>query len=363
MVQHWKIFLEIRMSNKIALLGDLHWGIKNDATTFHKYFEKCYNWMFNEIDTRGVVNIIQLGDFFDRRKYINFNTLQAATDICINRLNQYNTHILAGNHDCYFRGHNDVNSISLTLKGFTNITVHDSRATQIIINDTLIDVFPWLSDSNLLDGLGFAKSSTASIAVGHFEFANFEMYKGHVADHGMDASIFNKYDKVFSGHYHTRSNKGNIYYTGIPYELTWGDYEDQKGITFYDLDTGEIEFVPNPHTKFQKIYYDDINAVYTDLDTLDLTDKFVKVVVINKTNFYQFEQYMNKILTLNAEDVKIIEESTIDSINAVDLNGAHLDDTPTLIDQFIDELQDINIDKSKLKSMVRGLYVEASNFL
>ena len=58
---------------RICLLGDTHFGVRNDSKAFHAYYEKFYQQTFFPIlEERGVRTIIQLGDLFDRRKYINF---------------------------------------------------------------------------------------------------------------------------------------------------------------------------------------------------------------------------------------------------------------------------------------------------
>jgi len=64
---------------------------------------------------------------------------------------------------------------------------------------------------------------------GHFEFANFPMHKGVDNLHGMATDMFQKYELVCSGHYHTRSQRDNIVYLGTPYEINWQDYGDDKG--------------------------------------------------------------------------------------------------------------------------------------
>ena len=62
--------------------------------------------------------------------------------------------------------------------------------------------------------------------MGHLELNGFVATAGHVMDHGMDMDPFKKFKKVYSGHYHTRSNVGNIYYLGNPYEMFWNDCQD-----------------------------------------------------------------------------------------------------------------------------------------
>ena len=99
----------------------------------------------------------------------------------------------------------------------------------------------------------------------------------------MDPKIFNKFEMVLSGHYHCSSRKDNIWYLGSQLEFTWNDAHDPKYFHIIDTETREITKVLNPYTLYYKIYYDDKKKDYQDFDTSVLKDKFVMVVVVNKT--------------------------------------------------------------------------------
>ena len=86
------------------------------------------------------------------------------------------------------------------------------------------------------------KQSQAQLCMGHFEISGFAMYRGMESHEGLDRNIFDKFAMVFSGHYHTRSSDGHIYYLGNPYELTWQDYNDQRGFHLFYLDKGDYIF-------------------------------------------------------------------------------------------------------------------------
>ena len=92
---------------------------------------------------------------------------------------------------------------------------------------------------------------------------------------------------VFSGHYHHKSDDGHVYYLGNPYELTWNDYKDPRGFHLFDLESRELEFIVNPYTLFERIEYSD--ATSESFDPTIFKDKYVKVVVISKTNQYKFD--------------------------------------------------------------------------
>ena len=40
--------------------------------------------------------------------------------------------------------------------------------------------------------------------MGHLELNGFEAHPGHVMERGMDKTLFDKFKRVFSGHYHSK---------------------------------------------------------------------------------------------------------------------------------------------------------------
>ena len=71
---------------------------------------------------------------------------------------------------------------------------------------------------------------------------------------------------MFSGHFHHKSDDGQIYYLGPPYQIYWNDFDDPKGFHIFDTDTRELERIVNPYTLFSKIFYDDIQEDYNSHD-------------------------------------------------------------------------------------------------
>lgn len=352
------------MSNKIVIVGDTHIGIRNDSLVFHGYFRKYYEWFFGQMKDRGINTMIQLGDWHDRKKYSNFNSLHLSEEYFFNPLieNGFTAYILAGNHDVSFKNTNKVNSLDTYLTKFSNIHVVTQDVETININGMNCDFYPWINEENYKTSIEYAKNSTSKYSFGHFEFNNFDMYRGHTCSEGMDHRLFKRYEKVFSGHYHTYSTKDNIIYTGTPYELNWSDYNDQKYVFILDLDTGEIEYLPTPYTMHVKLTYDDKNNNTTDLTAIDIKDKYVKIVVANKENFYDFDKYLSAVNHLGAAEVKVIEENIREMVESVEDESLCFDDTPTLMESYINSIEDLAEDrKLKLQSLMKQLYVEASN--
>jgi hypothetical protein len=197
--------------------------------------------------------------------------------------------------------------------------------------------------------------------MGHLEVNGFEMHKGHFADGSYDKELFRRFDIVMSGHFHHKSDDGQIYYLGTPYEIYWSDYEDPRGFHIFDTDTRELERIVNPYRLFEKVYYDDTTTDYTNYDMSKFKDMYVKVIVVNKKDLYQFDKFVDKLLQADAHEVKIVEDfSELDAENVSDDIVENTEDTMTLLEKYIDEL-DVTMDKDRLKNTMRSLYTEAQD--
>ena len=98
---------------KICLLGDTHFGVRNDSKIFHSYIENFYTKVFfPTLRERNIKMIFQFGDLFDRRKYINFYTLEQSKRYFFDVLKQedFYMYTLLGNHDIFWREKLTVNS-------------------------------------------------------------------------------------------------------------------------------------------------------------------------------------------------------------------------------------------------------------
>jgi DNA repair exonuclease SbcCD nuclease subunit len=344
---------------KFAILGDTHFGCRNDLNVFHNHFETFYNWFFDQLDGMGITTVYQLGDLFDRRKYINFNTLNESRRYFFDRLRDRGIRMitLVGNHDIYWREKLTVNSADLLLRDYGNITVcqHPTTVTE---DNTTIDIIPWIAEENKTEISKFIRKSKSDLCFGHFEIAGFAMYKGMESHEGLSSQIFEKYELVCSGHYHTKSQKENITYVGTPYEMTWQDYNDPRGFHVFDTDTRSLEFFQSPYTSFVRITYDDTTDLI-DLNAIDLKNCFVKLVVTNKTDLYKFDNFVQKLYTKGCYELKIVEDVSEFASGEVG-EEIDLEDTMDVLSNYIDSVE-TDADKEKIKAFMKSLYVEAVN--
>ena len=346
---------------KVAIITDTHWGVRNDSQVFYEYFRKFYtDVFFPELEKREISTVWMGGDTFDRRKFINFKTLQTAKEIYFDRLEErgIDTHIIVGNHDTSYKNTNSPNSPDLCLGEYENITLYPGPQ-EVMFDSLKVLMMPWINSDNYSDSVDLIRKTKASVLLGHLEVQGFEMYKnGYRNIDGMSPDVFDKFEYAFSGHYHTKSDDGNVYYLGAPCEYTWSDYNDRRGFHIFDTETRELEYVKNPYSMFYKLYYDDEKETYDNLSELDFSEyagKDVKVIVENKSNPYIFDLYLDKIQAINPYRMKVIE-----NIDLSTDDDDFIDETESTVDTLVKYVDKLNIkNKKELKVLMRTLYNEA----
>ena len=350
---------------KVALVTDQHFGARNDSMRVHDYFEKFYkDVFFPYLDDNGIDTIIDLGDTFDRRKYISFTSLKRAKDMFFDPVatRNINMHVIVGNHDAYYKNTLEVNSVDLLMEEYDNITTYINPEV-IEVGGCEIMMVPWICEQNEEQTFVMADKTSAQVLFGHLELAGYEMYKGGIIDHGISDQWLKKFDLVCSGHYHHKSRNGNINYLGTAYEITWSDYNDQKGFHVFDTVTRELEFIPNPHQLFHKVWYDD-----TDLDMAGLLEQCkqfddfagcsVKVITKSKDNTMLFDLYMEKLEAADPMSIQVVTDHLhLDLEDDADIVD-EAEDTLTILGSYVDGLE-IKNDKAALGQLLKSLHEEA----
>jgi DNA repair exonuclease SbcCD nuclease subunit len=352
---------------KFALVTDLHFGARSDSLAFDAHFRRFYEEVFfPELERQGIKTVFDLGDTFDRRKYINYNTLKSCKEYFFDRLQELDIdlHMIPGNHDTYFKNTNDVNSPGLLLRDYSNISLHQ-KATEIKMGESKVLFVPWICNENYEESFEIISKSDAEICMGHFEFSGYQMYRDATNPHGMDPSSFNHFPLVVSGHFHHRHTKGNITYMGNPYEITWSDYDDLRGFAIYDTKKKALEYINNPNKIFHKIYYDDTDSGHFHADYIydfdSVREGCVKLIVVKKTDFAKFDAFVDNLYQCDLIELKIIEDLS-EFENDVVGEDVDLEDTMTLLKEYVDGIE-VTVNKEKLKTLLQSLYVEAQDNL
>ncbi len=340
----------------VAILGDTHFGLRNSLPVFYHHYTKFYSYFIEYLINNDIKTVIQLGDLFDSRKSINTQSLKIAKEIFFNPLleNNIQLYTLIGNHDAHFKESILVNTPELVLGEYSNVKIYSSPNT-LNIHGITIDMIPWICKENEVEILEFIKYSKSKLCCGHFEMSDFLMYKDIPVHAGIDKKTFEHYELVLSGHYHTYSQQDNILYTGVPYEMTWQDYNDLKGFYIYDTTLNKMDFIKNPYNTFYKFEYDEDE----ELPSIDVNieNSFVKVNILKKTNNTLFEEFINSITEKKCYDLKIHEPNV--SLQATsEIEEFDIEDTISIIHSYIDH-SNVTVEKNVIKDFIKELYIEA----
>ena len=72
---------------------------------------------------------------------------------------------------------------------------------------------------------------------------------------------------------------------------------------------------------------------------------------------YEFDKYVDKVQSLNPQDLKIVENFGDLSADTIQDEQINLEDTQTLINTYVDALE-IHLDKTKVKTLLSELHTE-----
>jgi len=339
---------------KIAIITDTHYGARKGSKHPHDYFEMFYrDVFFPSLEEHKIDTVVHMGDVFDSRKSIDYQSLEWAKKVVFEPLKKYKVHAITGNHDCYYKNTNNVNSPELLLVNYPNIKTY-SKAQELTLDKLKILMLPWINSENYEESLNLIEKTTSKIVMGHLEVNGFRATRGHMMETGMDVKVFDKFDKVFSGHFHTRSENGKIFYLGNPYEMFWNDVNDPRGFHIFDTETLTHTPINNPYKLFYNIYYEDTN--YKLFNATEYENKIVKVIVRKKSKSKDFDKFIDKLYSVGVQDLKIIENFEIHGNEDFEIDEE--ENTLSILNRYIDE-SEFQFDKNIVKGIFQDLYKQA----
>jgi UDP-2,3-diacylglucosamine pyrophosphatase LpxH len=341
---------------KVAIITDQHFGARKNSKLFHDYFLKFYNDVFfPTLEEQGITTVVDMGDTFDSRKGIDFSALSWAKNNYYDRLHEMGVkvHTIVGNHTAYYKNTNDVNAVDLLLREYDNVTVY-SNPTEVMLGQLPVLFIPWINQENEANTLKLIQKTTCKCAMGHLELKGFRVNRQILMEHGLESKLFEKFERVFSGHYHTRSDDGTVFYLGNPYEMFWNDVNDTRGFHIFDTETISHTPVNNPHRLFYNIYYEDTD--YQTFDAREYENKIVRIIVRKKTDIGKFEKFVDKLYSANVSELKVVENFAIQE--SEEFEAFESEDTLSILNRYIEE-SEISLDKFMIKELVSEIYKEA----
>lgn len=215
---------------KAAVLTDLHIGLKSNSIQHNDDCLAFIQWFTQKAKTEGCETAIICGDWHNHRATLNIHSLHYSM-ACLELLskNFSNVFFLPGNHDLYYRDRRDINSVAWA--GYLP-NIH-------VINDIFtegdVTICPWLVG----DEMSRLKKLNSKYVFGHFELPNFYMNANILMpDHGeLNLDHIQQFDRVFSGHFHKRQAKKNVWYIGNAFPHNYADAgDDARGMMVLEWD-------------------------------------------------------------------------------------------------------------------------------
>lgn len=345
---------------KYAMITDLHYGTRGGSIHFQEAMDSFISnnvlptLLENNIDTLYV-----LGDFTDSRKSTNYRIVQQVRKNFFDLMAEHGitVYIICGNHDIFYKEKNEIASFDV-LFGHYDIVIPIIEPKQV--GDVLI--LPWINKNNQDQVLTAIKNTKAKYCMGHFEINGAKMYKHSRAEHGMDADVLRKFDKVFSGHFHHRSQYGNIHYIGAAGYYTWQDFDDFRGMTIFDSETGQQEVIENPYCLFDRILYNEDESIdYNHVDLSDYEGKYVEVVVTSKEKPVIYKDFIKRLYQISTLDVKIDDRTVMERQDTKTSDGMVVSQSKPII-ELVYDYAETNTDRPEpIKKLVKEVHDMAVN--
>lgn len=309
-------------------------GVHCNSATWHTIAKQWAKWFASSLRQQNITDVIFCGDFFHDRDYVSVDTMQAACDV-LQELVDFNIHMFPGNHDCFYKHHANVNSLSI-LQGWRNITVyHEPQLIKASSGQSLM-MCPW--------GTELEDIKSCDAVFGHFEIQTFKMNTFKLCDHGLTIrKLLERSPIVFSGHFHFREERlfeiGKIIYVGNPFQMDMNDSNNSKGYYIFDADTKCIEFIENNISpllfKFKLSQF----KTGDEVDMINITNNIIQFVIDEQLDDLRLSDLKSKIALCNPLQLEFIEDALFDvncEKNSISSDG--IDIEQALI-EFIDMMQ------------------------
>ena len=273
---------------KALIISDLHHG-HSQSEYFLKYELNLFNWFEKIIDEHGIDTIINLGDTSDKQLSVSTKVAKLFSEAhkkLASKVERY--FVLAGNHDCFYKTSNEITGLPVFFKDIPNVIMIENEP---LIYDKFCFI-PWMSPGNSAEIKEFVRQNNKkeNYLFAHLEASGFKNGAITTKSDQLYISEYNNYNKVFTGHYHAKQEKGNMLYVGNPFQKTFGEIE-RKFV--HVLDGDGIISIENENAIFTRILFKEglEDAEIAEVAS-HLTGKICQVFV-NSSDF----DYINKVET------------------------------------------------------------------
>jgi DNA repair exonuclease SbcCD nuclease subunit len=333
----------------IGFITDTHFTVNFNTPEVVQYLRNSYSSYFNFWKKRGVKYIIHGGDIFDKRKNIDMIELNLAYELFFDVALSYDMeiHSIIGNHDIYFKNTNDVNSPGLLLRDkYPNLKIYYSPEV-ISLEGQKFLMLPWINSSNQEEFMKFVHKNKSEdiILIGHLDLVGFVMQRGVVSKKGFEASSFEGFQEVISGHYHSRSTQGKISYMGSATQLSFADANEERGCYCFIPSEKIWEFHPSPDSLYHRIVMK--GQIWDDEQISSFSGKNLNLIVLDRgDDIFKYEQMIQRLnevclnLKLTSRWDAVSETGEVDSTE-----DEAVFDNRKLLEQYVVSLEMNNSDE------------------
>ena len=341
------------MSNLLGVFGDCHLGMRNGSHQWREY-SKGYilDYMIPLYKSRGVKSVFGLGDLFDVRRSLAGLDMHWLVNELLPALEDAGItwHLIVGNHEISLLDSCEVNwpkwlERESTARGSNCVIAYD-KPQDVLIGDTTYLAIPWVCKDNYDDVVKVIETTEATVVLAHLEIEGFLMGGSLCKKSTIPKSLFDKFELILTGHFHTSSkqktSKGEFIYTGSPYPTNWGEFLEpaENGIYLHNTLTGQLEFIPNPPDRsmfevleynYEEIASKKLGKKWLDKDYLNdvlcLRNKVVKINVTNRSNSKHYKDFLS-VMRL----VATVNYSTLDLTSQVETEEQKVTSTAFKLD-------------------------------
>ena len=278
---------------EIALVSDLHFGCEEPNSAHHgSVADFIQQILIKEILDRGIKQVIDLGDTFDRDARISEVLLEWASEIYFKPMHKLGVEmmILRGNHNPSAKlGKQPLTLIDIAASKFDNISLIDDVSLLEVKSKRLVFA-PYLdhnaSSKTQEAFLRRVKNLRPDCILAHLPISGFKVFRSKKTSGGIKRSFIKGWTRdvpILSGHYHEKSysSEFNITYLGSPYAIYRYDYNVTRGFHVLDIDDLDLEFVSNPVNIYNIIVFDSIESTLMGVRCLPPTTVIDVVVPIS----------------------------------------------------------------------------------
>lgn len=324
---------------KVLFIGDPH--LKINRFDLAKQFLEWVNGIVLQHKPNLVVN---LGDTFDTHAVVRSEVMTEFMKH-VEHVNKTCEYVyLLGNHDMYKPSDNKYHALKHLkgkIKGFT-------------IVDELVDLHGMTFVPYVHKPEDFPKK-TLSICVAHQTFKGADFGDITTKD-GVDADSVKGAELIISGHIHKKQRLASagpeVVYCGSPFSQSASDVNQIKGVSIFDTDTFQEEFIVCPLPMWKGVKYElspsfSAEEMHEDLmQVLNDTDHWVIDITGPKAEIIGYlSSKKGKSLTVG-RDVKIKTNFTDKEKRQVRIEAVSL---TSIVSQYVDKVYAGSIDKELLK--------------